>query len=80
MHLSIQDFRPLCPLTLLFDLANLAHRLFEDGAFVWFDVEAVDVAEVGGYQLREFLDVFALLLPTLPLAPVWSNVQRLEQS
>ena len=39
------------PLTLLFDLADLAHRLLEDGALVWFDVEAVDVAEVGGDQL-----------------------------
>lgn len=44
---SLQGLRQLCPLTLLFDLADLPHRLFEDGTFVWFDVEAVDVAEVG---------------------------------
>lgn len=36
-----------CPLTLLLDLTDLPHGLFEDGTFVWFDVEAVDVAEVG---------------------------------
>lgn len=41
----------MCPLTLLFDLADLTHGLAEDGAFVRFDVEAVDVAEVGGDQL-----------------------------
>lgn len=66
---SLQDFRRLCALTLLFDLADLAHRLFEDGTFVWFDVEAVDVAEVGRDQLRQLLYVFALLLPSLPLTP-----------
>lgn len=60
---------PPRPLTLLFDLADLPHRLFEDGTFVRFDVEAVDVAEVGGDQLGQLLDVFALLLPSLPLAP-----------
>lgn len=59
----------LRPLTLLFDLADLAHRLFENGTFVWLDVEVVDVAEVGGDQLCQLLYVFALLLPSLPLTP-----------
>lgn len=59
---------PTSLLTLLFDLADLTHGLAEDGAFVRFDVEAVDVAEVGGDQLRQLLDVLALLLPSLPLA------------
>lgn len=59
---------PTRPLTLLFDLADLTHSLAEDGAFVRFDVEAVDVAEVGGDQLCQLLDVLALLLPSLPLA------------
>lgn len=69
---------PPRPLTLLFDLADLPHRLFEDGTFVRFDVEAVDVAEVGGDQLGQLLDVFALLLPSLPLAPAegGGNVHR----
>lgn len=60
--------RHVCPLTLLFDLADLTHGLAEDGAFVRFDVEAVDVAEVGGDQLCQLLDVLALLLTALPLA------------
>ena len=64
----------LIPLTLLLDLTDLAHRLFEDGTFVGFDVEAVDVAEVGGDQLRQLLDVFALLLPPLPLTSVGEDV------
>lgn len=75
---SLHGFRQLCPLTLLFDLADLAHRLFEDGTFVWLDVEGVDVAEVGGDQLRQLLDVFALLLPSLPLTPAGGNVERLK--
>lgn len=77
---SLQDFRQLCALTLLFDLADLAHRLFEDGTFVWFDVEAVDVAEVGRDQFRQLLYVFALLLPSLPLTPAEDNEQRLKPS
>ena len=77
---SLQVFRRLCPLTLLFDLPDLAHRLFEDGTFVWFDVETVDVAEVGRDQLCQLLDVFALLLPTLPVTPAGANVQRLKPS
>lgn len=59
----------VCPLTLLFDLADLTHGLAEDGALVRFNIEAVDVAEVGGDQLRQLLDVLALLLTPLPLAP-----------
>lgn len=83
VHLSIsslQAFRQPCPLTLLFDLANLAHGLFENGTFVWFDVEAVDVTEVGRDQLCQLLYVFAFLLPSLPLTPGWSSMKRLEQS
>lgn len=54
-----------CP-TLLFNLSYLAYCLFKDGAFVWFDVEVIDVAEVSWDQLSELLDVFTLLLsPTL---------------
>lgn len=73
---------------MLLDLADLAHRLLENGALVRLDVEAVDVAEVGRDQLRQLLDVLALLLATLPLAPAdgakrrWrvEGGQRLETS
>lgn len=68
----------LRPLTLLLDLADLPHRLLEDGAFVRLDVEAVDVAEVGRDQLRQLLDVLALLLPPLPLAPADGDGQVRE--
>jgi hypothetical protein len=51
-------------------VADLSHRLLEDGAFVRLHVEAVDVPEVGRDQLRQLLDVLALLLPAPPLAPV----------
>lgn len=56
--------------TLLFDLAYLAYCLFKDGTFVWFDIEAVDVAKVGRNQLGEFLDVLALLFSPAFVAPV----------
>lgn len=75
---GLYDSRRGRPLTLLLDLADLAHRLFEDGTFVRFDVEAVDVAEVGRDQLGQLLDVFALLLPTLPLTPAGDQLQGLE--
>lgn len=49
--------------TLLFDLSYLAHCLFKDGTFVWFDIEAVDVTEVGRNQFSQLLDILALLFP-----------------
>lgn len=49
-------------LTLLLDLPDLLHRLFENGTFVGLDVEVVDVVDVGEDQLRQLLDVFILLL------------------
>ncbi len=44
-----EHFEQMC--TLLFDLSYLAHCLFKDGTFVWFDIEAVDVTKVGRNQL-----------------------------
>ena len=53
-------------ITLLFDLSDLPHCLLEDSTFVWLDVEAVNVREVGRDELSQFLDVLALLFsPTL---------------
>lgn len=49
--------------TLLFDLSYLAHCLFKDGTFVWFDIEAVDVTKVGRNQFGQLLDILALLFP-----------------
>lgn len=54
---------------MLFDLPDLSHGLLEDGAFVRLDVEAVDVGEVGGDELRQLLDVLALLLPPTLVTP-----------
>lgn len=54
-------------LTLLLDLADLLHRLFEDGTFVWLDVEVVHVVNVCEYQLGQFFDVLVFLLPVPPL-------------
>lgn len=60
-------------LTLLLDLPDLLHRLFEDGTFVRFDVEVVHVVDVSEYQLGQFLDVLVLLLPVPPLGvPLWA--------
>lgn len=55
-------------LTLLLDLPDLLHRLFEDGTFVRFDVEVVHVVDVGEDQLGQLLDVLVLLLPVPPLS------------
>lgn len=55
-------------LTLLLDLPDLLHRLFEDGAFVRLDVEVVHVVDVGEDQLGQLLDVLVLLLPVPPLS------------
>lgn len=52
--------------TLLFDLSDLSHSLLEDGTFVRFDVEAVNVGEVGRDELSQLFNVLALLFsPTL---------------
>lgn len=60
-------------LTLLLDLPDLLHRLFEDGTFVRFDVEVVHVVDVSEYQLGQLLDVLVLLLPVPPLGvPLWA--------
>lgn len=72
-NLVLPDKRPL---TLLFDLPNLPHRLFEDGTFVWFDVKAVDVTEVGRYQLGQLFDIFALLLSPPSLTPAESDQEK----
>lgn len=61
--------RRLASGTLLLDLPDLPHGLLQDGAFVWLDVEAVDVGEVGRDELRQLLDVFALLLPPTLVTP-----------
>lgn len=55
--------------TLLLDLPDLPDGLLEDGTFVGLDVEAVDVGEVGRDELRQLLDVFALLLPPTLVTP-----------
>lgn len=55
--------------TLLFDLSDLSHGLLEDGTFVGLDVEAVDVGEVGRDELRQLLDVLALLFPPTLVTP-----------
>lgn len=55
-------------LTLLLDLPDLLHRLFEDGTFVRLDVEVIHVVDVGKDQLCQLLDVFVLLLPVPPLS------------
>lgn len=60
-------------LTLLLDLPDLLHRLFQDGTFVRFDVEVVHVVDVCEYQLGQFLDVLVLLLPVPPFSvPLWA--------
>lgn len=55
--------------TLLLDLPDLPDGLLQDGTFVGLDVEAVDVGEVGRDELRQLLDVFALLLPPTLVTP-----------
>lgn len=55
--------------TLLFDLSDLPDGLLEDGTFVRFDVEAVDVGEVGRDELSQLLDVLALLFPPTLVTP-----------
>lgn len=55
--------------TLLFDLSDLPHGLLENSTFVRLDVEAVNVREVGGDELSQFLDVLALLLPPTLVTP-----------
>lgn len=60
-------------LTLLLDLADLLHRLFEDGTFVGLDVEVVHVVNVRKYQLGQLFDVLVFLLPVPPLSvPLWT--------
>lgn len=60
-------------LTLLLDLADLLHRLLQDGTFVRLDVEVVHVVDVGEDQLGQFFDVLVLLLPVPPLSvPLWT--------
>lgn len=54
---------------MLFYLPDLPHGLLENGTFVRLDVEAVDVGEVGGDELRQLFDVFALLLPPTLVTP-----------
>lgn len=68
------EFEQTC--TLLFDLSYLAYGLFKDGTFVWFDIEAVDVAKVGRNQFGEFLDVFALLFPPAFITPVKHTISN----
>lgn len=59
--------------TLLLDLADLLHRLLQDGTFVRLDVEVVHVVDVGEDQLGQFFDVLVLLLPVPPLSvPLWT--------
>lgn len=60
-------------LTLLLDLADLLHRLLQDGTFVRLDVEVVHVVDVGEDQLGQLFDVLVLLLPVPPLSvPLWT--------
>lgn len=61
--------RRLFRCTLLLDLPDLPDRLLQDGTFVGLDVEAVDVGEIGRDELRQLLDVFALLLPPTLVTP-----------
>lgn len=68
-------------LTLLLDLADLLHRLFEDGTFVWLDVEVVHVVDVCEYQLGQFFDVLVFLLAVPPLSvPLWTVEETLTLS
>lgn len=60
--------------TLLLDLADLPHRLLEDGALVGLHIEAVDVAQVGRNQFGQLLDVLTLLLSTPLVTPVWERI------
>lgn len=48
--------------TLLLYLPDLLHSFLQDCTFVRFDIEIVDVVEVGEYQLCKFFDVFVLVL------------------
>ncbi len=67
-------------LTLLLDLPDLLHRLFEDGTFVRFGVEVVHVVDVGEDQLGQLFDVLVLLLPVPPLStPLRAGGQRGKQ-
>lgn len=72
MHSDIKLQQCCC--TLLFNLTDLAYCLFKDGAFVWFDVEVIDVAEVSRDQLSELLDVFTLLFPPTFITPAWRYI------
>lgn len=55
-------------LTLLLDLPDLLHCLFEDGTFVRLHVEVVHVIDVGEDQLGQLLNVLVLLLAVPPLS------------
>lgn len=56
---------------MLFYLSDLLHSFLQDCTFVGFDVEVVDVVEVGEDQLSKLLDVFVLVLAVaLLVAPL----------
>lgn len=48
--------------TLLLYLPDLFHSFLQDCTFVRFDIEVVDVVEVGEDQLGELFNVFVLVL------------------
>lgn len=59
--------------TLLLYLSDLLHSFLEDCTFVRFDIEVVNVVEVGEDQLGELLDVLVLVLAVpLLVDPLWT--------
>lgn len=58
---------------MLLYLSDLFHSFLQDCTFVRFDIEVVDVVEVGEDQLGELFDVFVLVLAVaLLVAPLWT--------
>lgn len=58
---------------MLLYLSDLFHSFLQNCTFVRFDIEVVDVVEVGEDQLSELFDVFVLMLTvSLLVAPLWT--------
>lgn len=72
---------------MLLYLSDLLHSFLQDCTFVRFDIEVVDVIEVGKDQLCKLFDVFVLMLAVAflvaalgtaekknPMKDVWLNI------